>query len=105
MAWTPFIITYRATKKKLISIAFFMNCCNPPQSTSTSAHPQLVPTGESGSVPNLPIGQSMSSMSIGQSGGGPVGQIFLQPSSMVPQVSPSVPLQYFQVKMVMILIE
>lgn len=84
-----------------------MNYCNPLQSTSTSAHPQLFPTGESGSVPNLPIGQSMSmsSMSIGQSGGGPVGQIFLQPSSMVPQVSPSVPLQYFQVKMVMILIE
>lgn len=66
----------------------------------------MVPIGESGSVPNLPIGQSisMSSMSIGQSGGGPVGQTFLQPSTMVPQVSPSVPQQYFQVKMVMILI-
>ncbi len=64
------------------------------------------PIGESGSVPNVPLGQSvsMSSMSIGQSGGGPVGQTFLQPSTMVPQVSPSVPQQYFQVKRVMILI-
>lgn len=47
----------------------------------------MVPIGES--VPNLSIGQSisMSNMSIGQSGGGPVGQTFLQPSAMVPQVS------------------
>lgn len=66
----------------------------------------MVPIGESGSVPNVPIGQSvsMSSMSIGQSGGGPVGQTFLQPSTMVPQVSPSIPQQYFQVKREIILI-
>lgn len=63
----------------------------------------MVPIVESGSVPALPIGQSisMSSMSLGQSGG---GQTFLQPSTMVPQVSPSVPQQYFQVKMVLTLI-
>ncbi|XP_030278221.1 serine/threonine-protein kinase WNK2 isoform X2 [Sparus aurata] len=69
----------------------------PPTASSTgaSALPQMVPIGESGSVP---IGQSiiMSSMSIGQSGGGPVGQTFLQPTSMVQQISPSVPQQYFQ---------
>lgn len=65
----------------------------------------MLPTGEGGSVPNVPLGQSvsMSSMSIGQSGGGPVSQTFLQPSSMVAQVSPSVPQQYFQVKRVIIL--
>ncbi|GLD73684.1 serine/threonine-protein kinase WNK3 isoform X5, partial [Lates japonicus] len=72
----------------------------PPTASGTGAlaHPQMLPTGESGSVPNVPLGQSvsMSSMSIGQSGGGPVGQTFLQPSSMVAQVSPSVPQQYFQ---------
>ncbi|XP_051805107.1 serine/threonine-protein kinase WNK3-like [Acanthochromis polyacanthus] len=58
----------------------------------------MLPIGESGSVPNVPLGQSlsMSSMSVGQSGGGPVGQTFLQPATMVPQVSPSVPQQYFQ---------
>ncbi|XP_019114832.2 serine/threonine-protein kinase WNK1 isoform X7 [Larimichthys crocea] len=69
-----------------------------PTAASTGAltHPQMVPIGESGSVPNVPVGQSMSNMSIGQSGGGPVGQTFLQPSTMVPQVSPSVPQQYFQ---------
>ncbi|KAM8754526.1 uncharacterized protein wnk3 isoform 8-T8 [Acanthopagrus schlegelii] len=69
----------------------------PPAASSTgaSALPQMVPIGESGSVL---IGQSisMSSMSIGQSGGGPVGQTFLQPTSMVQQISPSVPQQYFQ---------
>ncbi|XP_068454064.1 uncharacterized protein wnk3 isoform X2 [Clinocottus analis] len=72
----------------------------PPTASSTGAltHPQMFPIGESGSVPNVPIGQSvsMSSMSVGQSGGGPVGQTYLQPSTMVPQVSPSVPQQYFQ---------
>ncbi|TKS77568.1 Serine/threonine-protein kinase WNK3 [Collichthys lucidus] len=58
-----------------------------PTAASTGAltHPQMVPIGESGSVPNVPVGQSMSNMSIGQSGGGPVGQTFLQPSTMVPQ--------------------
>uniref|UniRef100_A0AAQ5ZPM2 Serine/threonine-protein kinase WNK3 n=1 Tax=Amphiprion ocellaris TaxID=80972 RepID=A0AAQ5ZPM2_AMPOC len=70
----------------------------PPMSTGTLVHPQMLPIGESGSVPNVPLGQSlsMSSMSIGQSGGGPVGQTFLQPATVVPQVSPSVPQQYFQ---------
>ncbi|XP_022597550.1 serine/threonine-protein kinase WNK3 [Seriola dumerili] len=73
----------------------------PPTASGAGAlaHPQMLPTGESGSIPNVPLGQSvsMSSMSIGQSGGGPVGQTFLQPSSVqVPQVSPSVPQQYFQ---------
>ncbi|XP_078111073.1 uncharacterized protein wnk3 isoform X3 [Sander vitreus] len=67
-------------------------------STGTLAHHQMLPIGESGSVPNVPIGHSfsMSSMSVGQSGGGPVGQTFLQPITMVPQVSPSLPQQYFQ---------
>ncbi|XP_028266323.1 serine/threonine-protein kinase WNK2 isoform X2 [Parambassis ranga] len=70
----------------------------PPMSTGTLSQPQMLPTGESGSVSNVPLGQSvsMSSMSVGQSGGGPVGQTFLQPTTMVPQVSPSVPQQYFQ---------
>ncbi|XP_069544949.1 serine/threonine-protein kinase WNK1 isoform X6 [Brachyistius frenatus] len=72
----------------------------PPMASSTSAlaHPQLLPIAESGSVPNVPLGQSvsLSSMTIGQSGGGPVGQTFLQPTTMVPQVSSSVPQQYFQ---------
>ncbi|XP_049436272.1 serine/threonine-protein kinase WNK3 isoform X7 [Epinephelus fuscoguttatus] len=72
----------------------------PPTASSTGAlaHHQMLPIGESGSVPNVPIGQSvsMSSMPVGQSGGGPVGQAYLQPSTMVPQVSPSVPQQYFQ---------
>ncbi|KAM9350436.1 uncharacterized protein wnk3 [Symphorus nematophorus] len=67
-------------------------------STGALAHPQMVPIAESGSVPTVPIGQSisLSSMSIGQSGGGPVGQAFIQPTTMVPQVSPSVPQQFFQ---------
>ncbi|XP_044066812.1 serine/threonine-protein kinase WNK3 isoform X11 [Siniperca chuatsi] len=58
--------------------------------TGTLAHPQMLPIGEGGSVPNVPIGQSvsMSGMSIGQSGGGPVGQTFLQPRTMVPQDGP-----------------
>ncbi|XP_075951516.1 uncharacterized protein wnk3 isoform X6 [Anarhichas minor] len=72
----------------------------PPTASTTGAltHPQMLPIGESGSVPNVPIGQSvsMSCMSVGQSGGGPVGQTYLQPSTMVPQVSQSVPQQMFQ---------
>lgn len=64
----------------------------------------MVPMGESGSVPNLAVAQSVS-MSVGQGGGGPAAQTqLLQPNTMVPQVSPSVPQQYFQVKIVMILI-
>ncbi|XP_032378102.1 serine/threonine-protein kinase WNK2 isoform X5 [Etheostoma spectabile] len=67
-------------------------------STGTLVHHQMLPIGESGSVPNAPIGHSfsMSSMSIGQSGGGSVGQTFLQPITMVTQVSPSLHQQYFQ---------
>ncbi|KAK2851364.1 hypothetical protein Q5P01_007640 [Channa striata] len=51
------------------------------------AHPQMCPIGESGSVPNVPLAQSvsLSSMSTGQSGGGSVPQTFLPPSTMVPQ--------------------
>ncbi|KAK5863535.1 hypothetical protein PBY51_000560 [Eleginops maclovinus] len=47
----------------------------------------LPPAASSGGVPHVPIGQSvgLSSMSVGQSGGGLVGQTFLQPSTMVPQ--------------------
>ncbi|XP_067382998.1 serine/threonine-protein kinase WNK1 isoform X9 [Channa argus] len=53
------------------------------------AHPQMCPIGESGSVPYAPLAQSvsLSSMSTGQSGGRSVAQTFLQPSTMVPQVS------------------
>ncbi|KAM6982628.1 uncharacterized protein wnk3 isoform 2-T2 [Tautogolabrus adspersus] len=72
----------------------------PPAASSTGAlaHTHMHPIGESGSVSSVPIGQSVSisSMSIGHSGGGPVGQTFLQPVTMVPQVSPSVPQQYYQ---------
>ncbi|XP_032378109.1 serine/threonine-protein kinase WNK3 isoform X11 [Etheostoma spectabile] len=59
-------------------------------STGTLVHHQMLPIGESGSVPNAPIGHSfsMSSMSIGQSGGGSVGQTFLQPITMVTQDGP-----------------
>lgn len=68
-------------------------------------HPQMFPSGESGSVPNVPPGQSVSIPGIptGQGGGGPVGQTFLAPSTMVSQVSPSVPQPYFPDKVVMIL--
>ncbi|XP_063753883.1 serine/threonine-protein kinase WNK3 isoform X5 [Eleginops maclovinus] len=50
----------------------------------------LPPAASSGGVPHVPIGQSvgLSSMSVGQSGGGLVGQTFLQPSTMVPQDGP-----------------
>lgn len=76
------------------------------QTTGALPHPQMLPIGESGSVPSIPLGQSvsMTSMSVGQSGGGPVAQTFLQSSNVVPQVSPSVPQQYFQVKMVIMCI-
>ncbi|XP_029975417.1 serine/threonine-protein kinase WNK3 isoform X2 [Salarias fasciatus] len=72
----------------------------PPMASSSGAlaHPQLLSIGESGSISNVPLGQSvsLSSMTIGQSGGGLVAQTFLQPSTMVPQVSPSVPQLYLQ---------
>ncbi|XP_047436071.1 serine/threonine-protein kinase WNK3 isoform X5 [Mugil cephalus] len=79
--------SYTLSQASLSSIA---------SSTGALGHPQMHPIGES--VPSVPLGQSvsMSSMPIGQSGGGPVGQTFLQPNTMVPQVSPSVPQQYFQ---------
>ncbi|XP_053280290.1 serine/threonine-protein kinase WNK3 isoform X6 [Pleuronectes platessa] len=76
------------------------------QQGDSYTHPQTavpltastLPTGESGNFTGVPLGQSvgMSAMPIGQSGGGPVGQTFLQPTTMVPQVSQSVPQQYFQ---------
>ncbi|XP_063753524.1 serine/threonine-protein kinase WNK1 isoform X2 [Eleginops maclovinus] len=57
----------------------------------------LPPAASSGGVPHVPIGQSvgLSSMSVGQSGGGLVGQTFLQPSTMVPQ-SQTFPSDAFQ---------
>ncbi|XP_041656123.1 serine/threonine-protein kinase WNK1 isoform X3 [Cheilinus undulatus] len=66
-------------------------------STGAVAHAHMHPIGEGGSVPNVPIGQSvsMSSMSIGHSGGGPIGQTFIQPISMVPQ-SQTFPSDAFQ---------
>ncbi|XP_063320767.1 serine/threonine-protein kinase WNK3 isoform X6 [Pelmatolapia mariae] len=67
-------------------------------STGALPHPQMPPIGESTSVATIPLGPSvsMTSMSIGQSGGGPMGQTFLHSGTVVPQVSPSVPQQYFQ---------
>lgn len=73
------------------------------QGPGVVAHPQMPPIVESGNVPNVPLAQSvsMSTMSIGQSGGGPVAQAFVQP--MVPQVSQRAPQQYLQVKRVTVL--
>ncbi|XP_054631196.1 serine/threonine-protein kinase WNK2 isoform X3 [Dunckerocampus dactyliophorus] len=73
-------------------------CEQQTQCTGTLANPPRLPSGEGGGVPSVPVGHSvsLSSMSIGQSGGPPVGQTFLQPTTMVPQVSPSIPQQYFQ---------
>ncbi|XP_039903213.1 serine/threonine-protein kinase WNK2 isoform X5 [Simochromis diagramma] len=67
-------------------------------STGALPHPQMPPIGESTSVATIPLGPSvsMTSMSLGQSGGGPMGQTFLHSGTVVPQVSPSVPQQYFQ---------
>uniref|UniRef100_A0A668TYA6 Serine/threonine-protein kinase WNK3 n=1 Tax=Oreochromis aureus TaxID=47969 RepID=A0A668TYA6_OREAU len=67
-------------------------------STGALPHPQMPPIGESTGVATVPLGPSvsMTSMSIGQSGGGPMGQTFLHSGTVVPQVSPSVPQQYFQ---------
>ncbi|XP_061909033.1 serine/threonine-protein kinase WNK3 isoform X5 [Entelurus aequoreus] len=66
--------------------------------TGTLTNPLRVPSGEVGGVPSVPVGHSVSlaSMSIGQSGRPSVGQTFLQPTTIVPQVSPSIPQQYFQ---------
>ncbi|XP_014824122.1 PREDICTED: serine/threonine-protein kinase WNK3 isoform X4 [Poecilia mexicana] len=66
--------------------------------TGASAETQILCTDETGSVPNLPLvqGVSMSNVCIPKTEGGSVGQTFLQPSPVVPQVSPSVPQQYLQ---------
>ncbi|KAM9342465.1 uncharacterized protein wnk3 [Pholidichthys leucotaenia] len=82
----------------------FSHTTVPPMASSTGAlvHPPVLPTGEGGSVPNIPLGQSvsMTSVSIGPGGGGPVGQTFLQPSAMVPQpVSPQVPVNVLATSM------
>ncbi|KAM4737492.1 serine/threonine-protein kinase WNK3 isoform 2-T4 [Anableps anableps] len=66
--------------------------------TGASAETQILCTGETGSVPNLPLVQSVSMSNVcnPKTEGGPVGQMFLQPSAVVPQVSPSVAQQLFQ---------
>ncbi|XP_032429859.1 serine/threonine-protein kinase WNK3 isoform X5 [Xiphophorus hellerii] len=66
--------------------------------TGASAETQILCTDETGSVPNLPLVQSvsMSNVCIPKTEGGSVGQTFLQPSPVVPQISPSVPQQYLQ---------
>lgn len=60
----------------------------------------MLSISESGSGPNVPLGQNISlpNMPISKSEGGPVAQVLLQPNVTVPQVSPSVPQHYFQVK-------
>lgn len=65
--------------------------------------PKLGP-GETGGVPNLPVSQSvsLSNVCIPNIEGGPVGQVFLQPTAIVPQISQSVAQQHFQVKKVYI---
>lgn len=74
------------------------------QVTGASAETQILCTDETGSVPNLPLVQSvsMSNVCIPKTEGGSVGQAFLQPSPVVPQISPSVPQQYLQVKKMII---
>ncbi|XP_054905434.1 serine/threonine-protein kinase WNK3 isoform X6 [Poeciliopsis prolifica] len=66
--------------------------------TGASVETQILCTDETGSVPNLPLVQStsMSNVCIPKTEGGSVGQTFLQPSLVVPQISPSVPQQYLQ---------
>nr|XP_057941113.1 serine/threonine-protein kinase WNK3 [Doryrhamphus excisus] len=61
--------------------------------TGTPANAPSLPSGEGGGVPNVPVGHSvcLSSMAMGQSGGPPAGQTFLQPSTMVPQSQTSPP--------------
>uniref|UniRef100_A0A3B1JQT3 Si:dkey-151g10.3 n=1 Tax=Astyanax mexicanus TaxID=7994 RepID=A0A3B1JQT3_ASTMX len=73
------------------------------QSAGVASHPQMLPIGQNGGVPNVPIGQSVgaSGMSISQSGGGgaasiPLAQTFIQPVAMATQVSSGVPQQYSQ---------
>ncbi|XP_027889936.1 serine/threonine-protein kinase WNK3 isoform X7 [Xiphophorus couchianus] len=66
--------------------------------TGASAETQILCTDETGIVPNLPLVQSvsMSNVCIPKTEGESVGQTFLQPSPVVPQISPSVPQQYLQ---------
>ncbi|XP_021174159.2 serine/threonine-protein kinase WNK3 [Fundulus heteroclitus] len=69
-----------------------------PLITGALAETQMLCAGETGSVPTLPLvqGVGMSSVCIPKTEVGPVGQAFLQPGVVVPQVSPSVAQQYFQ---------
>nr|XP_015823318.2 serine/threonine-protein kinase WNK3 isoform X6 [Nothobranchius furzeri] len=64
-------------------------------STVAMANPHMLSSGESGCDLNAPLDQSIS-MSSMQGEGGPVAQKFLQPTTMVPQVSPSVPQHHLQ---------
>ncbi|XP_051914361.1 serine/threonine-protein kinase WNK3 isoform X2 [Hippocampus zosterae] len=63
--------------------------------TAVLANPQRLPVGESGAVPSLPGGQSVTLSSIAQSRGPPVAQNFLQPTAVVQQ-SQSFPSDVFQ---------
>ncbi|TRY54327.1 hypothetical protein DNTS_021303 [Danionella cerebrum] len=66
------------------------------------SHPQLLPIGQNGGVPNVPVGQNggLSGISISQSGAGapniPVAQTFIQPVTVASQVPLNVPQQYSQ---------
>ncbi|XP_077428368.1 serine/threonine-protein kinase WNK3 isoform X4 [Vanacampus margaritifer] len=53
--------------------------------TAILANPPRLPAGESGGVPSLPVGQSVSLSNMGQSRCPHVGQTFLQPTAMVQQ--------------------
>lgn len=72
------------------------------QCTAVPANPPRLPVAESGAVPSLPGGQSVTLSSIAQSRGPPVAQTFLQPTAVVQQVSPNIAQQYFQGKGAMI---
>ncbi|XP_019732858.1 serine/threonine-protein kinase WNK3 isoform X3 [Hippocampus comes] len=53
--------------------------------TAVPANPPRLPVGESGAVPSLPGGQSVTLSCITQSRGPPVAQTFLQPNAVVQQ--------------------
>ncbi|XP_019732857.1 serine/threonine-protein kinase WNK2 isoform X2 [Hippocampus comes] len=63
--------------------------------TAVPANPPRLPVGESGAVPSLPGGQSVTLSCITQSRGPPVAQTFLQPNAVVQQ-SQSFPSDAFQ---------
>ncbi|XP_077428351.1 uncharacterized protein wnk3 isoform X2 [Vanacampus margaritifer] len=63
--------------------------------TAILANPPRLPAGESGGVPSLPVGQSVSLSNMGQSRCPHVGQTFLQPTAMVQQ-SQTFPSDAFQ---------